>query len=391
MVGNENERTGSMKRNVYADNAATTQITDSVMKVMLSVYRDNWGNPSSIYKRGREAARLILASREKAANAIGAKHNEIYFTSSGTEADNWAIKSAAQLGRAQGKNHIVTTAVEHHAVIKSCEELENQGYEVTYLCPDEYGYVSAEQVSSAISENTCLVSVMYANNEIGTIMPVTEIAQVCRERGVPFHTDAVQAAGHIPINVHKQGIDMLSLSGHKIHAPKGIGLLYVKTGLMLPSFIVGGAQERGRRAGTENTAGIAAIAQALEDCTADIQARENRLSQLSGRLIAGLLEIPGTRLNGHPTARLSGNVNISFEGIESESLLMLLDMEGIAASGGSACASGSTTPSHVLTAIGLPHDLAKGSLRLTLGDSNTIEDVDYIIETVSHIVNKLRA
>lgn len=379
------------KRFVYADNAATTRVSQAALSAMLPLFTEGYGNASSIYKLGMNAAKTVLAAREKTAQALGAKVSEIYFTAGGSESDNWAVKGAAELGARSGKKHIITTAVEHHAILHTCEYLEKHGFEVTYLPPDEYGRVTARQVEQAIREDTCLVTVMFANNEIGTIMPVAEIGEVCRAKKVLFHTDAVQAVGHAEIDVKSMNIDMLSLSGHKIHAPKGIGALYIRTGIVLPNLIAGGAQERGRRAGTENVPGIAGLAAAITEACEDIPKKAARVSAMRDRLIEGLLKIPQTRLNGHPTQRLPGNVNVSIRGVEGESLLLMLDMNGICASSGSACTSGSLDPSHVLLAIGLPHEVAHGSLRLTIGEDTTEEDIDYILETVPRVVERLRA
>lgn len=379
------------KRFVYVDNAATTSVSKSVLDAMLPYLTDNYGNASSIYSIGMDSARAILKARETVAKAIGAKTSEIYFTSGGSEADNWAIKCAADVSAKKGKRHIVTTVFEHHAVLHTCEYLEKQGFEVTYVPVDEMGLVNPEDIKNAIRDDTCLVSVMFANNEIGTIQPIAEIGAICREKKVWFHTDAVQAIGNVPIDVAEMNIDLLSLSGHKIHAPKGIGALYMRTGINLPNLIHGGAQERSKRAGTENVAGIVALAKAIEECTKDIPAKQERLSKMRDRIIAELTKVPESRLNGDPVKRLCGNVNISFRGIEGESLLLSLDLEGICASSGSACTSGSLDPSHVLLAIGLPHSTAHGSLRITLGEDNTDEDVDYICEAVPRIVAKLRA
>ena len=370
-------------RFIYADNAATTKVSKSVLEAMLPVLAEQYGNPSSAHKMGRQASRLILAAAQQAASALGCKPNEIYFTSGGTESDNWALRSAARLGAECGKRHIVTTMIEHHAVLKCCGELEKQGFEVTYLRPDAQGRITAGQVEAALREDSCLVSVMAANNEVGTIQPVAEIGALCRSRGVLFHTDAVQAVGSIPIDTAAMNVDMLSLSGHKIHAPKGVGALYIRSGVALPPFMLGGEQQRGRRAGTENTAGIVGLGQALADVTSDIGGRSARLAKLRDRLISGLMEIPSARLNGHPSERLCGNVNISLDGVDGESLLLMLDAAGICASSGAACASGSLEPSHVLTAMGLNGQLARGSLRLTLGDDTTEDDVQYIIEKVA--------
>ena len=358
---------------------------------MLPLFTEGYGNASSIYTLGMDAAKRVLSCRETVASALGAKTNEIYFTAGGSESDNWAVKGAAELGERKGKKHIITTAVEHHAILHTCEYLEKHGFEVTYLPVDEYGRVTAQQVADAIREDTCLVTIMFANNEIGTIMPIAEIGAVCKEKKVTFHTDAVQAVGHVDIDVKAMNIDMLSLSGHKIHAPKGVGALYIRTGIVLPNLIAGGAQERGKRAGTENVPGIAGLAEAVKTACADISEKTARVSAMRDRLIEGILKIPQTRLNGHPADRLSGNVNISIRGIEGESLLLMLDLNGICASSGSACTSGSLDPSHVLLAIGLPHEIAHGSLRLSIGEDTTDEDIDYILEVVPKVVDRLRA
>lgn len=338
-----------------------------------------------------EAAKAVLSARQQIANALGAARvNEIYFTSGGSESDNWAIRGAAALGEKKGKKHIITTAFEHHAVLHTCEYLEKQGFEVTYLPVSSKGLITAQQVEKAIREDTCLVTVMFANNEIGTIMPIEEIGKVCKAHNVLFHTDAVQAVGHTDINVQTMNIDMLSLSGHKIHAPKGIGALYCRTGINLPNLIYGGSQERNRRAGTENVPSIASLGAAITDAVTDIEIKNSKTSAMRDRLIEGILKIPQTRLNGDTEHRLAGNVNISFRGIEGESLLLTLDLKGIAASSGSACTSGSLDPSHVLLAIGLPHETAHGSLRLSINEENTDEDVDYILDVLPEIVKKLR-
>lgn len=379
------------KRFVYADNSATTRVSENALKAALPYFTENYGNPSSIYSMGMNAAKAVLAVRKQVANALGAaRTNEIYFTSGGSEADNWAIRGAAELGARKGKKHIITTAFEHHAVLHTCEYLEKQGFEVTYLPVSDKGLITADQVEKAIREDTCLVTVMFANNEIGTIMPIAEIGAVCKARGVLFHTDAVQAVGHIDINVKDMNIDMLSLSGHKIHAPKGIGALYCRTGINLPNLIYGGAQERNKRAGTENVPSIVALGTAVTDAVTDIPDKNAKTAKMRDRLIDGILKIPQTRLNGDTEHRLAGNVNISFRGIEGESLLLTLDLKGIAASSGSACTSGSLDPSHVLLAIGLPHETAHGSLRLSINEENTDEDVDYILEVLPEVVKKLR-
>jgi len=379
------------KRFVYADNAATTPVSTEVLNAMLPWLTEGYGNASSIYSKGQEAGRELLRCRTQVAEILGASPEEIYFTSGGSEGDNWAIKGTAQMMAKKGKRHIVTSAFEHHAVLHSCEALEKQGFEVTYLPVHENGIVRPEEVAAAIREDTALVTIMYANNEIGTIQPIPEIGRICHEKGVLFHTDAVQAIGHVPINVREQNIDMLSLSGHKIHAQKGVGLLYCRRGINLPNLIDGGAQERGKRAGTENVAAIAGLAKAMEIACSNIEERAQKTAVLRDKIIANALKIDRTRLNGDAVHRLPGNVNVSIEGVEGESLLLMLDMYGICASSGSACTSGSLDPSHVLLAIGLPHEVAHGSLRITLDDSNTMEDADYIIEVLPKVVERLRA
>lgn len=358
---------------------------------MLPYLKEDYGNPSSIYELARRSKRAVEEARAKMAKALGAKENEIYFTSCGTESDNWAIKGAAERMAKKGKKHIITTNVEHHAVLHTCQYLEKRGFEVTYLPVDGSGMISAQQVADAIREDTALVTIMYANNEIGTIMPVAEIGRVCRERGVWFHTDAVQAVGHVPVNVVEQNIDMLSLSGHKIHAPKGVGALYVRNGVVIENFMHGGGQERNRRGGTENTASIVGLGQAISDATADIEGKIAKVTKLRDHIIDELLKVPCSRLNGDREKRLCGNINISFEAVEGESLLLRLDINGICASSGSACTSGSLDPSHVLLAIGLPHEIAHGSLRLSIGEDLTEEQAAYIIETVPKAVEIQRA
>ena len=379
------------KRFVYADNSATTKISKPVLDAMMPYLTEHYGNASSIYSLGMDSAKAILKARETVAKAIGAKTGEIYFTSGGSESDNWAIKCAAEVGASKGKKHIVTTVFEHHAVLHTCQYLEKHGFEITYVPVDEMGLVHVSDIEKAIRDDTCLVTVMFANNEIGTIQPIAEIGALCREKKVLFHTDAVQAIGNVEINVAEMNIDLLSMSGHKIHAPKGIGAMYMRAGINLPNLIHGGAQERSKRAGTENVAGIVALATAVSECTKNIAEKQERLSKIRDRIIAELTKIPESRLNGDPIKRLPGNVNISFRGIEGESLLLSLDLEGICASSGSACTSGSLDPSHVLLAIGLPHSTAHGSLRLSLSDENTEEDADYICEVVPRVVEKLRA
>lgn len=380
------------KRFVYADNSATTAISKQVIDTMLPCLTEHYGNPSSVYSKGREAHVILDAAREKVAKAIGCKPNEVYFTSCGTESDNWAIKGTAALCARKGKKHLITTNFEHHAVLHSFMALEKQGFEVTYLPVNEKGLITAQQVKEAIRPDTALVSIMYANNEIGTVLPIPEIGKVCREAGVYFHTDAVQAVGNVPINVAEQNIDMLSLSGHKIHAPKGVGVLYIRSGVSPDIFMDGGAQERSRRAGTENLASIAGLGTAIEIACTDIEKRNDKKRAMRDYVIDEVLaKLPRCRLNGDREKRLSGSLNISFEGIEGESLLLMLDMKGICASSGSACTSGSLDPSHVLLAIGLPHEIAHGSLRISFGDDNTMEDAKYIVESLIPIIERLRS
>lgn len=358
---------------------------------MMPWLTEGYGNASSIYSKGREAGWALKGAREQIASILGAQPNEIYFTSGGSESDNWAIKGAAATMAKRGKKHIITSAFEHHAVLHSCAALEKQGFEVTYVPVHENGIVRVEDIEAAIRPDTGLVTIMYANNEIGTVQPIKEIGALCRKHKIWFHTDAVQAFGHVPINVEEQNIDMLSVSGHKIHAQKGVGLLYVKKGVVLPNLIDGGAQERGKRAGTENIAGIVGLAKAMEIASQNIEERGERTKVLRDKLIDNILKIDRTRLNGDREQRLPGNVNISIEGIEGESLLLSLDMYGICASSGSACTSGSLDPSHVLLAIGLCHEVAHGSLRISLSDENTMEDVDRILEVLPGIVERLRS
>ena len=375
---------------VYADNAATTQMSRAAIDAMLPYMETIYGNPSSLHSVGQQAAEALQNARERIAACLNASPREIYFTSGGSEADNQAILSAARLGARKGKKHIISTAFEHHAVLHTLKKLEKEGFEIELLPVGAIGTITAQQVKSALRADTCLVTVMYANNEIGSILPIAEIGEVCREAGVLFHTDAVQAAGHIPIDVQAQHIDMLSLSAHKFHGPKGIGVLYARQGVPLTSLIEGGAQERGKRAGTENIPAIMGMAAALEDACAHIDENARKVSALRDRLIAGLSKIPHSALNGDPVNRLPGNVSFCFEGIEGESLLLLLDAKGICASSGSACTSGSLDPSHVLLAIGRPHEVAHGSLRLSLCEWNTDEDVDRILAAVPEVVAYLR-
>ena len=379
------------KRFIYADNAATTCVSQKVLDAMLPYFTTAYGNPSSIYKLGRDAQRDVEAARVKVAKAIGADPNEIFFTSCGSESDNWAIKGTAERLAKRGKKHIVTSVFEHHAVLHTTQYLEKQGFEVTYIPVDEKGLINPEDVRNAIREDTALVTIMYANNEIGTIQPIDEIAKICKEKKVIFHTDAVQAVGHVEINVHEQGIDMLSLSGHKIHAQKGIGALYVRKGIALPNLIHGGGQERNRRAGTENVPAIVGLGVAIEEAVKNISEKAAIITPRRNRLIDGILKLPYTRLNGDRDKRLPGNLNISIEGIEGESLLLMLDMNGICASSGSACTSGSLDPSHVLLSIGLKHEVAHGSLRLSIDENVSDEDVDYILEVIPKVVERLRS
>ncbi len=375
---------------IYADNAATTKMSPRALEEMCRTAGEIWGNPSSLYGLGQAAQEALTDARERMAKILGAEAKEIYFTSGGSESDNQAIRSCARLGAAKNRKHIVSTAFEHHAVLHTLKRLEKEGYEVTYLPVHENGIVTPEEVAAAIRPDTCLVTIMFANNEIGTIEPIGEIGAVCRAAKVPFHTDAVQAAGHVKIDVKEMNIDLLSLSAHKFHGPRGVGALYCRTGLPLYPLIEGGAQERNRRAGTENVAGIRAMVTALEEMTANLDRNAAYVRSLRDRLIDGLSAIPHSALNGDPEKRLPGNVNFCFEGIEGESLLLLLDQAGICASSGSACTSGSLDPSHVLLAIRRPHEVAHGSLRLTLSEENTEEDVDTILQEVPRIVTYLR-
>ena len=375
---------------VYADNAATTKMSRVAIDAMLPYFDNIFGNPSSLHSAGQEAKEALESARERIARCLGCEPREVYFTSGGSEADNQAIISAARFGARKGKKHIISTAFEHHAVLHTLNKLEKEGFEVTYLDVSEGHNVTARQVKDAIREDTCLVTTMYANNEIGSVLPISQIGAVCKEAKVPFHTDAVQAVGHLHINVKEQNIDMLSLSAHKFHGPKGVGALYCRRGLPLVNIIEGGAQERGKRGGTENIAGIMGMAAALEDACAHIDENAAKVTALRDKLIAGLSQIPHSALNGDAVNRLPGNVSFCFEGIEGESLLLLLDMKGVCASSGSACTSGSLDPSHVLLAIGRVHDVAHGSLRLSLCEYNTEEEVDHILTVVPQVVSYLR-
>lgn len=375
---------------VYADNAATTKISDTALNAMMPCFKDFYGNPSSLHSVGQEAFHAVRDAREAMAKALNCEPNEIYFTSGGSESDNWAVKGAAHLMAKKGKKHIISSKIEHHAILHTLNALEKEGFEITLLDVYDNGIVRVEDVKNALRDDTALVTVMYANNEIGSIQPIREIGELCRSRGVLFHTDAVQAVGHIPVDVQADNIDMLSLSGHKFHGPKGIGALYCKRGIRLPNLIEGGAQESGRRAGTENVPAIVGMAAALTEAVENMEKNTEKLIAMREQLINGILKIESSRVNGDREKRLPGNVSVCFEGVEGESLLLYLDLAGISASSGSACTSGSLDPSHVLLAIGLPHEVAHGSLRLSLCEENTPEQMDYIIEQLPPIINRLR-
>lgn len=375
---------------IYADHAATTKISETAKQAMIACMDEYYGNPSSLHTVGQQAAEQLLKARETVADLLGADPKEIYFTSGGSEADNQAILSAAYFGKKNGKNHIISTTFEHHAVLHTLKKLEKEGFEVTLLDVHENGIVTPEQVADAIREDTALVTIMYANNEIGTIQPIREIGAICRGKEVPFHTDAVQAVGHIPVNVEKDNIDMLSLSGHKFRGPKGVGFLYARKGMPLVNVIEGGAQERGKRAGTENLPAIVGMVAALQEATENMEQEAPRISAMRDQLIEGLSQIPRSRLNGDRERRLPGTVNFVFEGVEDEMLLLQLDARGIAASSGSACTAGSLEPSHVLLALGLPTEIARGSLRLSIGAENTPEEMEYIVKSVKEVVAQLR-
>jgi cysteine desulfurase len=380
-----------MKQLIYLDNAATTKTRPEVVEAMLPYFTEFYGNPSSVYEFSGISKKAITGARETIANALGAKSNEIYFTAGGSEADNWALIATAEAYESKGK-HIITSKIEHHAVLHTCEYLEKRGYEVTYLDVDENGVIKLEELKKAIRPDTILISIMFANNEIGTIEPIKEIGQIAKEHGVFFHTDAVQAFGHVPINVDEYNIDMLSTSAHKVNGPKGIGCLYIRTGIKSRSFVHGGGQERKRRAGTENVPGIVGFGKAVELAVAEMDERIQKETELREYLMNRVMdEIPYTRINGHRKNRLSNNVNFAFQFIEGESLLIMLDMKGICGSSGSACTSGSLDPSHVLLAIGLPHEIAHGSLRLSLDHINTKEEMDYVVDSTKEIVEKLRS
>lgn len=379
-----------MDKSIYFDHAATTAVKKEVLQEMLPYFTEKYGNASTVYRIGQVSKAALDDARARVARVFNCKPNEIFFTGCGSESDNWAIKGAARANKAKG-NHIITTVIEHHAVLHTCKTLEKEGFEVTYLPVDKYGLVSADDVKNAIKDNTILISIMYANNEIGTIEPIAEIAEIAKEKGILMHTDAVQAAGAVPIDLSKLKVDMMSLSAHKFNGPKGVGALYIRSGVRIANIIDGGAQERGKRAGTENLPGIIGLAKALELASASMEEKDKKITALRDYIIKNIEEkIPYCRLNGHRTQRLPGNVNFSFEFIEGESLLLWLDINGIAASSGSACTSGSLDPSHVLLAIGLKHETAHGSLRVSLGEENTYEEADYFIEKLVGIVDKLR-
>ena len=375
---------------VYADNAATTQVSPTAVAAMMPFLTEEYGNPSSFYSLGQRAAEALVKARETVAECLGAEPGEIYFTSGGSEADNQAIRSAAFVGAKKGKRHIISTKFEHHAVLHTLAQLEKEGFDVTLLDVHPNGVITVEDVANAIREDTCLVTIMFANNEIGTMQPIKEIGALCREKKIPFHTDAVQAVGHVPINVKEMNIDMLSLSGHKFHSPKGIGALYVRRSIPLKNLIEGGQQEKGKRGGTENMPGIVGMAAAMKEAIDHMDENMTKITALREKLIQGLEKIPHSKLNGDRNIRVPGTVNFCFEGIEGESMLLLLDANGIAASSGSACTSGSLDPSHVLLALGLPHEVAHGSLRLSIGEYNNEAEIDHILETVPKVVERLR-
>lgn len=379
-----------MKRFVYADNAATTAISKPVLEAMMPYLTTEFGNASSLYELGGRAKTAVNTARQQIADAIGADFGEIYFSGGGSESDNWALRGVAELMAKKGKKHIISTAFEHHAILHTLKHLEKFGFEVTLLPVHENGLVRPEELEAAIREDTALITVMYANNEIGTVQPISKLAAIAHKHGILFHTDAVQAVGNVPIQVHEQQIDLLSMSSHKFHGPKGVGALYIRKGLILPNLIDGGAQERGRRAGTENTAGIVGMGKALEIAVATMEQRNSRMREIRDYIMTEALKIERSRVNGDREQRLPGNVSLCFEGIEGESLLLMLDLKGVCASSGSACTSGSLDPSHVLLSIGLPHEIAHGSLRLTFSEENTLEDAKYIMEVLPPIVQRLR-
>ncbi|HLR34866.1 MAG TPA: cysteine desulfurase NifS [Tissierellales bacterium] len=379
-----------MRKYIYMDNASTTPVKKEVLDEMLPYFSENYGNPSSVYSLGSKSKNAVEISREKVANAIGAKPKEVFFTAGGSEADNWAIKGVASANKDKG-NHIITSKIEHHGILHTCNYLEKKGFKVTYLDVDEYGVVNVEELKEAITDETILITIMFANNEIGTIQPIKEIGKIAKERNIYFHTDAVQAIGNIEIDVNELNIDLLSMAAHKIYGPKGTGALYVRSGVKIDPLIAGGGQERNRRAGTENVPGIVGMGKAIELVYENLEEKNTKIIKLRDRLIKGIFDnIDYVRLNGHPTNRLPGNVNICFEFIEGESLLLSLDMKGIAGSSGSACTSGSLDPSHVLLALGLPHEIAHGSLRLSFNENNTEEEIDYVVKSLIEIVGRLR-
>ncbi len=380
-----------MQRFIYADNAATTAISKPVLDEMMPYLTSEYGNASSLYDLGGRAKMAVNTARERVASAIGANANEIYFTGGGSESDNWAIKGVAEIMAKKGKKHIISTAFEHHAVLHPLEKLKKNGFEITLLPVHENGIIRLNELEAAIREDTALVTIMYANNEIGTVQPISEIGEICKKHGVIFHTDAVQAVGNLKIDVKAENIDLLSMSSHKFHGPKGVGALYIRRGLVIPNLIDGGAQERGRRAGTENTAGIVGMGKALELAVATMDERSKKLTAIRDRIMDGALKIERSRVNGDRASRLPGNVSLCFEGVEGESLLLMLDLKGVAASSGSACTSGSLDPSHVLLSLGLPHEIAHGSLRLSFSDDNTLEDADYILSVLPEIIDRLRS
>ncbi|MBQ7840704.1 MAG: cysteine desulfurase NifS [Lachnospiraceae bacterium] len=375
---------------VYADQAATTKISERALQAMMPCYTDIFGNPSSLHEVGRAAEEAVEKARKSIASAIGAEAGEVYFTSGGSEADNWAITMAAQLGAKKGKKHLISSAFEHHAVLHTLDKLKKEGFEVTLLPVHEDGLVRPEELEAAIREDTALVTIMFVNNEVGTIQPIEKLGEICRQKGVLFHTDAVQAAGHLPIDVKEMKIDMLSMAGHKFHGPKGVGALFVRKGIAMSNLISGGGQEKGKRAGTENVPAIVGMAEALRESLENREEKNAAVLKMRKRLTEAVLQIPKSRLNGDPDQRIAGNMNFCFEGIEGESLLLYLDLQGICASSGSACTSGSLEPSHVLLALGVPVEIAHGSLRISLDESNTEEEVDYILQTLPGVVKRLR-
>lgn len=378
------------KRFVYADNAATTCISEKVLESMMPYLKEQYGNASGIYRKGREAKIAIENAREKIAKAIKCSPNEIYFTSGGTESDNWAITGVIESYKAEGKTHIITSAFEHHAILNTCLNLRKKGFEVTFISPDSDGIINPEDIEKAITEKTALVSIMYANNEIGTIQPIKKIGQICKNKGVIFHTDAVQAFGHINIDINEQNIDMLSISGHKIHSPKGIGALYVRKNINISKFIYGGEQENGKRPGTENVPAIVGLGTATEEALKSLEKKSQKIRNLRDKLISKILEIPETKLNGSHEKRLSGNCNVMIKGVDSESLVLMLDLKGICISGGSACTSGSDEPSHVLLSIGMSNEEAKSSIRFSIDENNSEEDIEYMAKELKNIIEKLR-